>query len=210
MTSVLDTHSLSRIERRKQQNRDRLRQAALEAMQEQGYNDLTIRAITERADLGYGTFYLYYTDKNDIVWEIIHILSEQWRMMVDQRLATIPTPLREYLSWVAVFRFALLSRENFIATMGTNGSAKLLQYYQNYLADLHETNIRQGFYSAHLDLPPEFLAQFISGALVRLLMWWLETDQPYSPSQMADLMYQSIFREQPPENAPADFWDDLF
>ena len=96
------------------------------------------------------------------------------------------------------------------AMMVKPGSAKILQNYQNYLAQLHETNIRNGFYSAHLDLPPEFQAQFMSGALVRLLIWWLETSQPYTPAEMATMLYQTIFRQPPPQDVPVNFWDEVF
>src|SRR5690554_4639342 len=62
---------LNRAERRRQHTREQLKAAALELLAERGYADLTIKAITERADLGYGTFYLYFTEKDDIVWELI-------------------------------------------------------------------------------------------------------------------------------------------
>lgn len=202
--------SPNRAERRKIQTRERLKQAAIELILAYGYPALTIKAITDQADLGYGTFYLYYTERDDIVWEVLHDNAEQWRSEVDKRLASIPTFQREYLSWIAVFRFASLYRDSFIAMMVKPGSAKILQNYQNYLAQLHETNIRAGFYSAHLDLPPAFQAQFMSGALVRLLIWWLETSQPYTPAEMATMLYQTIFRQPPPQDVPVNFWDNVF
>lgn len=193
------TAPLNRMERRRLQTRDQLQQAALELLIEGGYADLTVKAVTDRADLGYGTFYLHFTDKDDIIWSVIHDLAETERKRVDEALADVPFPRREYLSWVMLFEYVSTVREGFIALFGSQGSAHLLERYQTYLAKLHENNLRSGLYSAALDLPPEFLAQYMTGALMRLLLWWAETPNDYTPEQMAQMVYQAAYRQPPPE-----------
>lgn len=196
--SVLDNHSLNRADRRKIQTRQQLLSAAATLLAEKGYPALTIKGITERADLGYGTFYLHFKDLDDIVWEVILQMTEEMRIHTEQQISKLPSPLREYQSWVYIFDFAAQTRDGIVQLFGRNGSATLLQRYQDYLAALHMTNLRDGHYSAGLDLPPDFLAQYISGALVRLLVWWAETPNSYSPQQMADMLYQSVYRQPPP------------
>lgn len=208
--SVMISIPTNRAERRKQQTIERLINAARELYLVYGYHDLTIKAITDRADLGYGTFYLYFNDKDDIVWAVIHEAAETFRVLIDQRLEQIAFPMREYLSWIAIFRFTLRYREHFIAVYGEQGSAKLTQYYQAYLAQIHEDNMQRGTYTANLDVPPAFMAQFMTGALFRLLLWWLQTPNEYTAEQMALLVFQAIFRQPPPEPMPEGFWDELF
>src|SRR5262245_40836148 len=132
--SVVDTLSMNRAERRRQHTREQLKQAAFEALQERGYHDLTIKAITERADLVYGTFYLYFTEKDDIVWAIMYDVAEAERQRVETLLADVPFPRREYLSWIEVFRFLHNNREPFLMMLGSKGSHLLVQRYQNWLA----------------------------------------------------------------------------
>lgn len=197
--SVIDAAPMNRAERRRQHTRDQLKAAALELLYEKGYANLTIKAITERADLGYGTFYLYFAEKDDIVWAVMLDLAQAEEGRINKLLEGIPFPRREYLSWIELFRFAYNNREAFIAMLGSKGSNVLVGRYLNWLATIHESNLRAGTYSAALDLPPTFLAQFIAGALMRLLVWWLETANDYTPEDMADMMYQTIYRQMPPK-----------
>lgn len=198
--SVLDSRTLSRVERHKQATRQRLKHAIDALLQEVGYHRLTIKAITERADLGYGTFYMHFADKDEAVWEVLREYGDALRADMDARLLQIPFPRREYLSWVELFQFAALNRENFVAIFGKNGSSKLYRLYQDYLIAIHTDSMTHGRYSADLaSVPTEFLAQFIVGALLRLLLWWLETPNNYTPHDMARMMFMSVYRQPPPE-----------
>ena len=186
--SVIDNSPINRMERRKIQTHQQLLSAAAQLMLEKSYAVLTIKAITERADLGYGTFYLHFKDLDDVVWEVVYQMAEEARIETEKKISGLPFPLREYQSWVYLFEFAAQWRDGISQLFGRKGSATLLQRYQDYLAALHEDNLRAGNYSSGLDLPPAFLAQFITGALVRLLVWWAETPNDYTPQQMADMM----------------------
>ena len=199
MMSIVDSVSMNRAERRREQTLMQLRQAAMELIFEDGYANLTIRAITERADLGYGTFYLYFREKDDIVWDLMYRFAEAEAARINELLADVAFPRREYLSWIEMFRFSDANRATFVPMLGTNGSVMLQQRYLAWLANIHETNLRSGTYSAALDVPVDFLSQFIAGALLRLLIWWLETPNTYTPEAMADMMYQTVYREAPPK-----------
>lgn len=196
--SVLDRPSMNRAERRRQQTYMQLKQAAAEVLGETGYRNFTIKAVTERADVGYGTFYLHFKDKDDIVWAVIQDIIAVWWDDMMAKLKDIPFPRREYLSWVYLFELTDSVRDEFSAMFGTGGSTTLLKYYQEYVADLHVRNMRAGTFSANLDVPIEWLAQFMTGALVRLMVWWVETPNDYTPEQMAALMYQTAYRQPPP------------
>ncbi|MBZ0284093.1 MAG: TetR/AcrR family transcriptional regulator [Anaerolineae bacterium] len=197
--SSLAVNSTTRAERRRANTHEQLKTACAELLNEIGYHALTIRAITDRADMGYGTFYLHFADKDDIVWAVVYDISEQWRIHVDSQIAHLPFPYREYQSWIYVFRYVETVREGFVAIFGSKGSAKLLQRYQDYLAQLHEDNLREGIYESGLDLPPAFMGQFITGAIVRLMVWWAETPNDYTPEQLAGMVYQAAYRQPPPE-----------
>jgi AcrR family transcriptional regulator len=190
---------MNRAERRRQHTRDQLKQAAMEAIFEHGYANLTIRMITERADLGYGTFYLYFAEKDDIVWDIMLDMAQAEAARITEQLADVPFPRREYLSWIELFRFADANRKNFLSMLGTNGSNVLVQRYQNWLAQIHEANLRAGLYTAGIDVPVDFLAQFVAGALMRLMVWWLETPNNYTPEDMADMLHMTFLRQLPPK-----------
>jgi AcrR family transcriptional regulator len=58
---------LSRRERKKVETRQRLMQAALRLLQEQGYDATTVEEITEAADVAKGTFFNYFETKEAIL-----------------------------------------------------------------------------------------------------------------------------------------------
>ena len=66
ITEGADGAPLRRGERRKQHTRRRLLDAAAETYAHAGVEGATISAITERADVGLGTFYLHFEDKDAI------------------------------------------------------------------------------------------------------------------------------------------------
>jgi AcrR family transcriptional regulator len=57
-----------RPDRRIGRTRRRLKEALLELIQERGYDEITIRDITERADVGRSTFYSHFDSKEDLLF----------------------------------------------------------------------------------------------------------------------------------------------
>jgi AcrR family transcriptional regulator len=196
--SMIDSRPLTRTERRKQQTYERIKDACAALIFEMGYENLTIHAITERADVGYGTFYLYFKDKDDLVWEVLRGWGEAYEQQMDEMLKDIPFPRREYLSWVAIFQYIDQVRDLFKAMMGRTGSAVLAQRYQDMLALIHERNMRAAKYNVIIELPIEFLAQFMAGALMRLLVWWVETPNRYTPQEMAAMLFETVYHQPAP------------
>jgi len=58
---------MTRRERKKARNRRRLYDAALTLFRQQGYEATTVRAITDRADLGKSTFFNYFPSKESVL-----------------------------------------------------------------------------------------------------------------------------------------------
>ena len=60
-----------RVARRRQATRARLLQAAYEVMAEVGIDAAKIKDITDRADIGFGTFYNYFDNKDDLAGKVL-------------------------------------------------------------------------------------------------------------------------------------------
>lgn len=69
--SELAEKALSRTERKKARTRTRLIEAAYAIMSAKGIDDATIQEITDRADVGFGTFYNYFETKDDIAAQVL-------------------------------------------------------------------------------------------------------------------------------------------
>ena len=44
----------------------------------------------------------------------------------------------------------------------------------------------------------EVEAQMLTGMVSRLLYWWLEAPNNYTPEQMSDMTYKLLYRKKPP------------
>lgn len=198
--SVIDTPSTNRAERRKLQTYEALKQATRELLLEVDYQDLTIQAITDRADFGYGTFYLHFQSKDEIVWTVIEEFLEAESANVNTEMLSLPFPRREFVSWKIFFGNIRAQADSFVRLYGQNGSAYLHQKMVDYLARSHFRNLSAGVYSFGMDESPpiEFMAQFAAGAMIRLCLWWLETENDYTPEDMARMMFRMVYRSAAP------------
>lgn len=72
-TSPVISESVSRTARKRARNRAALIASARRLFGQVGFEATTIAAIAESADLGFGTFYLYFRDKDAILDAVLEI-----------------------------------------------------------------------------------------------------------------------------------------
>ncbi len=199
-----DSHQSTRHARRRARTRDLLAHSALRLVLERGYEAVTIQDITEQADLGRGTFYIHFKDKEEAIWasfeDMFQQLEQSAHRQLDRRL-----PQVEYYGLLNIYQHAAAHRDLYRVMLGGQGSARLAGRAQDYLAGIFLRDIREAPRPPEVDfhLPEEFEAQYLVGVLSRLLYWWLETPQAYTPEQMAGMTYTVVYRKAPP--IPANF-----
>lgn len=76
---------LSRQDRRTRATRRRLLKAARELFAEKGMDLTTIDDITQRADLAKGTFYYHFSDKNEVIEELIRQVLDGLVQLMNDR-----------------------------------------------------------------------------------------------------------------------------
>jgi AcrR family transcriptional regulator len=193
------THHPTRHERRRLQTRKLLIQTTLQLVLEKGYDSISIQDITDRADLGRGTFYIHFKDKEEVVWtafrELFQELEQEAHKHLDRNL-----PQVEYFGLLNIFRHADKNRDLYRVMFGGQGSAILTARVQDFLADVFVYDIRNAPPppEVNFNLPEEIEAQLLTGVISRLLYWWLETPNDYTAEQMAAMTYMALYRKRPP------------
>jgi AcrR family transcriptional regulator len=99
--------AVGRREERKAQNRAKLLVAARQVFAEKGFGEATARDIVRRTDLATGTFYNYFTDKQDVFQALLEEMSEKGRALArEQRQAPgrtleerVANAYRAYFEW---------------------------------------------------------------------------------------------------------------
>jgi len=165
---------------------------------ERGYEAVSVQEITDRADLGRGTFYLHFKDKEDIVWSMIREGFEEVDRNARDRFAREIPPQPEYYGYLNIFQHAEKNRDLYRVMLGGLGSGALTAQASDFLADEVERDSAFAPVFADTRLPKEVVGQIVAGAVIRLVLWWLETPNPYTPEQMAGMLYQALHHRAPP------------
>lgn len=104
------SRNASRLERRKARTRAAILDAARQLFQEQGFESTSIAQIAEAADSGVGTLYGYFSNKDDILHEVLRAHGE---MVTREFLESVNenTPMLDRML-MALGVFAHYLREN--------------------------------------------------------------------------------------------------
>ena len=117
-----------RREIRKAQNRATLLEAARKVFSEKGLGEATARDIVRETDLASGTFYNYFTDKEDAFRALMTEMAQQSRAIVRVRRREQGRTLEERVAgaYRAYFEFVVQEREFFQVLRRNAGAIALM------------------------------------------------------------------------------------
>src|SRR5579884_2074551 len=187
-SSTNETENQGRGARRKARTRADLLGAARQVFAAKGYHDTSIADITQAADVGVGTFYLHFRDKDDAFHTL---LDEGFREMREQITSTLQQDEHQHtipLVIRTVFRHAYEHRELFQIALTGGGQFTRSRIFgaQSDLAQGLTYTLKSANINGLLDgynIP--LLARFITGIIIQGNFWWFEHDEP-EPDEMAD------------------------
>lgn len=198
----MNTTLPSRHERRRLQTRKLLIQTTMQLVLEKGYDAISIQDITDQADLGRGTFYIHFKDKEEVVWTALRDLFQELEQEAHKQLDP-HMPQVEYYGLLNIFRHAAKNRDLYRVMFGGQGSAMLSARAQDFMAKAFLVDIHNAPEppDTNFNIPEEIEAQLLTGVITRLLFWWLETLNSYTAEQMAGMTYKALYRKKPPVQA---------
>jgi len=166
---------MEQVDRRIRRTQRSLANAFIALALEKEYEEITIQEITDRADIGYRTFFRHYSDKEELLRSVLGEMLEELRDLMGP-------PQRE-----------LFSDPNFKASDWQNGQAIFQHVQEN--SDLYRVLMRSerslvdsvidftsqeikaqiGFLDVS-DIPIEIIANHMVSSTLALVRWWLLTD----------------------------------
>jgi AcrR family transcriptional regulator len=87
-----ETDSLSRVESKRRDTRDRIVREAESLMRSRPIDEITIQDITDAADIGHGTFYLHFKSKYEVLIPIVEQEAIRWDEIFQQRVSDVDDP----------------------------------------------------------------------------------------------------------------------
>jgi len=144
MAEKENPRAISRTQRRASRTRKRLLDAALALFNEKGLDATAIEDITERADVGKGTFYRHFGNKEAVVMALIdlavdHLLDRMKPAHVPQGLDdALEQLINAHQAFLAENsnEFLLLFQDRLLIRLQQTAPAELEPAYDRYLAEL--------------------------------------------------------------------------
>ncbi len=174
-------------DRRVRRTQNLLAKALIALTLEKGYEAVTIRDITQRADVAYTTFFRHYHDKDSLLQDVLEVVLEELVALLQPHMpADDPAEVG-----VLLFQYVRDHSEVSRVLLYTRGSHALAQ---RMVAEGSQRVLREHRPRSGSPVPAEVAANHIVASSVALIQWWLEHDMPYSPERMGviyrDLIYQ--------------------
>ena len=182
--------SQKKTDARVRRTRDALGDALVALMQEKPFETITVQDVLDRAQVSRSTFYAHYSDKDDLLMsdaeEFFESISMALSVHGDKSDRVFPVmEFFVHLSDVQPFYKALVKSGKFQENMEL-ARGHFARGIERRLSELPRGK----------SIPPNQLSAIAfthAGALLSLLMWWLDRGMRESPSEMDALFHRMVW-----------------
>jgi AcrR family transcriptional regulator len=170
-------------DRRVRRTQHLLAEALIALTLEKDYETVTIRDITERADIGYATFFRHYRDKDELLKDVLDVVLNELVELVCAPPAADPTTTGTLL-----FRYVQEHEEVVRVLLKSH----ILR--QNSIQAATASTIGNTIPRSDSIVPPEIAVHHIVASTMTLIEWWLDHKMPYPAERMGIIYAELIAR----------------
>lgn len=178
-------HKTGTIDRRVTRTRALLQDALIALIPERGYAAITVEDICEKANIGRSTFYTHYAGKDELRSATI---DAHLRLPSDRRpSAADKSPLFAFS--LPLFEHAHAFRSLHRVLLACSGDTT-----HDELRERIRRAVRSELTAKRIgaaNVPVEFAVQFISGAFLAVLAWWVAAKKDLSPAEVDGLFQKT-------------------
>ena len=182
---------------RAEQTRQNLLVAAEQVFAEQGFYEASIVKITERAGVGQGTFYLYFTSKQQIIEELIDDLNRRVRQTLAAAIADTTSRIEaERAGLTAFFQFTAdnPSLYRIIHQADIVSPAAMRRHYER-MAGPYAAELRRAIQAGEIEpADPEVLAWTLMAVAEMIGRRWVLWGDPAEAGQVPPEVVEETMR----------------
>jgi len=165
-----------------------IRNALTELMKEKGFDGITVRDLTEKAQINRGTFYLHYQDKYDLL--------EQSEEEMLAEIATIVQSINPHdaISYTGqnepfpiilrLFEYFQANADFMTVILGPNGDPAFQVKLKDFIKSTFLRIISAQVPPEEMLVPIDFLSSYLSSAHLGVIQYWLESGMKKTPSEV--------------------------
>lgn len=173
----------ARQDRRVRRTQKLLKESLLELMDQKEFKNISIKDITELADLNRGTFYLHYTDtygllqemESEVLKDFQEIVSDRCNAFEKDSLLHVINPIIEYIE----------KNKKICKTFFENNASNDFVNRFHLLILKNGTAIIKEQYPNAGEVTLNYFFEFITYGLTGVLKLWLDTDMKQPKEEIA-------------------------
>ena len=169
-----------------------LGEALIALVLEKGYKNITIQDVTERADIGYRTFFRHYDGLDELFIAIAQTRVDELYAILDlpEGDEVVDDPLTLFRnSGATLFRQIQESPKMFRVLLLDDNLSFILAPVMKVARQKNEELLK---YLPSTNIAIPIAANHIIASTFALMRWWLENDMPHPPEEMGEIFTKLI------------------
>lgn len=173
------------VDRRVRKTRRQLCECLITLLKEKKVQDITVRELTDMADLNRGTFYLHYKDVFDLLEKTEAELQEDFNQLVCKHDA-VDLKQRPSVIFNEIYSLVYDNADLIEILLGENGDLNFVNRLKLLIREKCLKDWMEVFRSGNAAAFDAFFSFIVSGC-IGLVQYWLQTGLKETPEQMAKL-----------------------
>lgn len=170
-------------DRRARRSRKLLKESLLELMKRKTFADISVRDVTDAADMNRATFYLHYAGTAELLQSVEEDLMEELQALVDAHMQETVEVGSVAPVFEPVLDFAVENRETCTILFASSEASGFFQSIQQLVHENGAPLIKTWFHPADPRLT-DYLLNFLAWGFIGLLSEWFEKDMALPKAEL--------------------------
>lgn len=184
---------MPQVDRRIRRSKKLLGQALIDLTLEKSYEEITIQEITDRADIGYRTFFRHYADKDDLLKDVLaNTIVDLRELLGPPSPDLFMNPEVDILEQTyGVILFEHIQKHSDLYRVLLRSERSVIESLITFA--IEEFKINFGTLTQS-DIPSGIIANHLVSSTFALVRWWLDHDMPHPPETMGEYHVRLIVK----------------
>lgn len=170
-------------DRRARRSRKLLKESLLELMKRKSFADISVRDVTDAADMNRATFYLHYSGTAELLQSVEEDLLAELQDLVDAHMQETVAVGSVAPVFEPVLDFAVEHRETCTILFASSEASRFFQSIQGLVHENGAPLVRTWFRPADPRLT-DYLLNFLAWGFIGLLAQWFENDMALPKAEL--------------------------
>lgn len=159
-------------------------------MSKKAFKDITIKDITELADLNRGTFYLHYSDTYELLMAMENDVLNDFQEMISSYLETKPG--NNLMSMLLPIVHYIVENEEICRNLFENSASNDFLIKFKTLVQKNGAALIERLYPASKSKDSEYFFEFVTYGLIGILKKWLDGGTAQTEEEIARISNDAI------------------